>query len=370
MRGNDKVKRTETNRLEKQSWGKHSRFFIPRFCLVTACALAIAFILASCDQKPQKKQANATKLVVAVSKYIGSAPVFVAQKQGYFRDEGLDVELIVNDAGVQDFRNLLDGDAQIAMVAELPLVYAAFDKLKATGQDSADFVIFADMVLASKISKILVRKDSGIESPQDVRGKTVAVPMGTSIDFLLDLFLMTHSIDRSELIIRDMDVISQVEGIVAGEVDAIFAWQPHVGEAARRLGSEGLILPLDLFYHNAWLAVAMKAFAAEHPGIVEGFLRAVVRAEEFMRKRPAESIAIHAEYSGMPMEVISQVWDEITFWISLSEGLLTTMDDQARWIIRHRQADGRARDEIPDFQKYLLLDPMIAVKPQGLTLIK
>jgi sulfonate transport system substrate-binding protein len=337
--------------------------FIPRLLIMT-----VALCLVACDRAPDRlSKTEPTPLTVAASKYIGSAPVFVAHKLGFFQEQGLDVELIINNAGVEDFQDLLRGDAQIAMVAELPLVYSAFDKRKYTDEEREDFVIIADMVLANNISQVLVRTDRGIESPDDIRGKTVAVPMGTSIDFLLDLFLTTHGIDRSEITLKDMDVLSQVEAIVQGDVDAVFAWQPHVGEADLRLGELGRILPLNLFYHNAWLAVSMKDFAGRQPEVLERFLRALLKAEEYLLSQPDLAIAIHAEYARMEPEVIARVWNDVTFWISLSEGLLTTMEDQARWIIRNGWADTTA---VPNFHEYLDIGPLNRVNPERLTIIQ
>lgn len=336
--------------------------FIPRLVIMTA-----ALFMVACEREQDFSETEPTPLTVAASKYIGSAPVFVAHRLGFFQEQGLDVELIINNAGVEDFRDLLRGDAQIAMVAELPLVYSAFDKRKYADEEREDFVIFADMVLANNISQVLVRTDRGIEGPDDIRGKTVAVPMGTSIDFLLDLFLTTHGIDRSEIELRDMDVLSQVEAIVDGEVDVVFAWQPHVGEAELRLGDLGRILPLNLFYHNAWLAVSMKDFAARQPEVLERFLRALFMAETYLHEQPGASIAIHAEYARMEPEVIARVWDDVTFWISLSEGLLTTMEDQARWIIRNSWAGATT---VPNFHDYLDVGPLSRVNPERLTIIQ
>ncbi|NCC24229.1 MAG: hypothetical protein EOM25_03370 [Deltaproteobacteria bacterium] len=49
--------------------------------------LALFFLLTACgDSKPK---APAVSLTVAASRYIGSAPVFVAHEQGFFRDQGL-----------------------------------------------------------------------------------------------------------------------------------------------------------------------------------------------------------------------------------------------------------------------------------------
>ncbi len=61
-------------------------------------------------------------------------------------------------------------------------------------------------------------------------------------------------------------------------MDAVFAWQAHIGEAEVCLGNIGKILNLNLFYHNSWLAVGMKDFSIKNPHILLKFLRALIKA--------------------------------------------------------------------------------------------
>lgn len=343
---------------------------IRALAVLVAGGIAPVFLVVGCSGRVEslsRAGQEAHPITVAVSTYIGSAPVFTAREQGFFQEEGLDVTLIVNDAGVESLANLFRGEAEISLVAELPLVYSLFEPDRYTGEDPGPFVIFADMVLSNNISRVLVRRDRGIEIADDLRGKRLAVPVGTSIDFLLDLFLLVNGIDRSEITVVDMDVVTQVSAIVQGEVDAIFTWQPHLAEAADQLGGKGTILPMELFYHNAWLAVTMKEYADRQPEVLDSFLRALVRAEQFMTEHRDEAIAIHAAYAGTDPEVIARSWEDVTFWISLGEALLTTMDDEARWLIGTGEYD---RAGVPDFLQLLEPGPMERVKPEGMTVIQ
>lgn len=343
-----------------------------RLTFLSAAALALLIVLlivplVACSETEPDTVREHDPVTVAASTYIGSAPVFVAHHNGYFREQGLDVSLTINQAGIDSLRNLFRGEADIAMVAELPLVYSAFDRSRYTGEDPGDFVAFADMFISTNISRVLVRADRGITTPDDLRSRTVGVPMDTSIDFLLDLFLLTQGIDRTDLTLVDLDADELVDAIARGDVDAIFLWQPHVGIAQDRLGDSGRMLDLDLFYHNAWLTVTMKSYLRSDPTIPERFLRALVRAEEFMSEAPDRSIEIHADYTGTPAETVQRAWDDVTFWISLSESLLTTMDDEARWVIRNEWTD---RTRIPNFLEYIDTQPLEQVKPEGISIIQ
>lgn len=329
-------------------------------------AVAIIFLL-SCQPDRKNEKTEPISITLAASTYIGSAPIFVAKEKGFFLDQGLAVTLIVNDAGVESLTDLKESRAHMAMVAELPIVYSYFDKYKYTDEKWEDLVIIADMVLSNNISRILTRRDRGIEKPEDLRGKTIAVPKGTSIDYLLDLFLLTHGIERSEIIIIDKDVRSQVEAIVYGDVDAIFSWQPHIAQAIELLDSEAYLMPLNLFYHNAWLAVTLREFALANAQVLESFLKALLQAEQFMSRYPAQAISIHAQYSNLSPDVIAHSWKDILFEVNLGEALLTTMEDEARWVMGRHES---ARLNLPDFLSLIHFEPMLKVKPHGVTIIQ
>lgn len=337
--------------------------------LAIGAALFCLAIFFGCEQRQDQvaDQDPPAPVVVATSKDISSTPLFIADRQGFFRQEGLAVRLVINNAGIDNYHDLLQREVEIAMMADFPLVKAVFGRQEDTAADRDDFVIFANLVLSTDISRILVRRDRGIDSVEDLKGKTIGWPGGTSIDFLLDLFLMTHDIDRSAITLLDLEIDSLVEAMVAGRIDAMFAWQPHIGEAMLRLGDRSALLPLNLYYHNAWLAVSRTDFARQHPDRLQRFLRALVRAERFLDRYPEQAATIHADYTATTPAISRAALKDVTFWLSLSEGLLTTMEDQARWLIRNRYV--RAAD-VPDFLRFIDPEPLRAVKPEGLTIIQ
>lgn len=326
--------------------------------------------VAGCDQNPAQPPPKKplVPITFATTRFIGEAPTYVAYDKGFFRDEGLDVTLQNNIMGWQSLRDLFLGGADIATVAELPIVYSAFDKKKYTEQERGEFVIFGELVLSNQGSQqILARRDRGINQPTDIRGKTVALPFGTTVDFFFDALLTHYQIDRSELNIVNMDVVSQVDAIVRGDVDVIIGWQPHIRDAQLKLGDVANLLELDLYYHTAWVLTAMKDWASRQPEVLDAVLRALVKAKRFIDEHPDEAIAIHSRYAEVDPRITAALWEDVSFDIFLSEGLLTTMEDQARWIMRK---GGAAGQPMPDFRTFLDMKPIQRVRPEGLTIIQ
>jgi ABC-type nitrate/sulfonate/bicarbonate transport system substrate-binding protein len=92
--------------------------------LVTSAAIALGSFTVHADE-----------VVLAVARIPFSLPLFVADAEGYFAAEGQKIRLLDCPTGRRCLQHLADGEAQLATVADTPLVLASFSR--------ADFVILA-----------------------------------------------------------------------------------------------------------------------------------------------------------------------------------------------------------------------------------
>lgn len=300
--------------------------------------------------------------------FIGSVPTSVAHENGYFIDEGLNIQIKQNAAGWLSLKDLFEGKADIATVAELPVVYSIFDKRKYTETDRPDFYVIGDMIFSqSIIQNVVVRRDRGIATPGDLKGKRIGVFLGTTLDFFMDAFLIDSRVDRSEVEIVNLNPSQMTEAIVKGDVDAIFSWEPHVQIALDKLGDKGGILTSSLEYSTAWLIVVTKDYAQSHPEVLKKFLRAILKAQDFIKENKDASIDIHARFTDVDPAVVRKLCDHVVFDLSLSEAMLLVLEDEADWAAQKLGFDDQ---ETPDVMEYILPDALQAVHPTGMRIIR
>jgi NitT/TauT family transport system substrate-binding protein len=341
-----------------------ARPFHPLFLL--AGLLPLLWIIGGCQAESAGPEAPIPVRFATVP-FIGETTSYVAYANGYFADEGLDVTLSFNPGGWMSLRDLFQGDVDIATVAELPIVYSAFDKQAYTDFDRGDFYIIGDLIFADDFQQVVARRDRGITSPADLKGKTLGVFAGTTLDFYMDMFLIDNNISQDEVTVVNLDVFQLTDALVAGEVDAIFTWQPHVDLAMEALGENGIAMSSRLRFTTAWLITVMKEYGDANPEVLRKFLRAMLRAEQFIQENPEAAVAIHAELTDVPIETVAKLQKKVAFDLSLSEGLLIQLQEEARWLIR----SGRTtQTEVPDFMEFINLDPLRDVKPGGISIIQ
>ena len=311
--------------------------------------------------------AKQSKLRFSTVPFVGEVPSYVAYSKGYFKEEGLDIILKQNAGGWMSLKDLFEGRADIATVADLPVVYSAFDKQKYTNFDRDDFYIIANMIYSQDTQKVVVRKDHGITVPKDLKGKRVGLMKGTTLDYYMDIFLKEHNIKYSEIEIVDMKIPKLNQALVKGELDAIITWEPNVHHVSNELGDNALTFTSNVGYTTEWFIVVMKEFAHKNPKTLEQFLKAIVKAENFIKKNPHESIKIHAKYTKQNIDTTKILWNTVDFDLSINEGMLTTMEGEAKWLIRKKAYQAT---EIPNFLDFIYFDALEKVKPLGIQIIR
>ena len=132
---------------------------------------------------------------------------------------------------------LLDGEVDVAELAEFPFVGAAFAK------QPVRIIAVNDRF---ENDYLIVRKDRGIESPADLKGKRIGVIRGTVLEFYLGRFLELNGINLDDVTLVDtMNTVQTDEAISNGEVDAAVVFQPHVSDIQEQFGDQVLVWPVQ-----------------------------------------------------------------------------------------------------------------------------
>ena len=330
--------------------------------VVYAVVVFIVMLLAltGCDRPGKKKPSGqAVKLTLGVGSGLLMSPIWVADKNGYFQEEGLDLTIKKYKTGKASFENMLNGVVDISTLAPTPIMFNSFVR--------QDYAIFATFASSDVNVKVIGRKDAGINSAQDLKGKRVGITARTSSHFVLSSFLFYNGIAESEIEVVNISPPELPDSLTNNRVDAIVIWEPFAYIAQQLLQDNNITLPSSKIYKETFNCVVMKDYARDNPQVLEKFLRAVDRAEKYIQSHKQQSQDIVSANLQMDKEILSILWEDFVFELSLAQTLLITLEDEARWAIKSGFTD---KTRGPNYLDYIYIDALEEVKPEAVTIIR
>jgi sulfonate transport system substrate-binding protein len=325
--------------------------------VLLAVVLAGSFLTActKTDQKPAAPE----NVTIAYSASPDSALAQIAQMQGYYLEEGLNAIPQKYDYGKVALDAVLEGRADFATVAETPFMFAVMKGEKIS--------IVATIQTSTRNNVIIARKDKGIHTPRDLKGRKIALTSGTLLDFFLDSFLATIGMTRHAVTVVNMKPEYMVDAVAKGEVDAISAWSHVVIEAQRRLGDRGITFYDEEIYTQTFNVIATQEFIRKNPLKVEKLLRALVKAEGFADGNSVEAQAVVADFCGMDRSVVEAMWDVENFRVTLDHSLVLALEDESEWAVRNGFTAVR---KVPNYLDFIYLDGLKTVRPNAIRILQ
>jgi len=229
-------------------------------------------------------------------------PAKVAQADGLYEKEfGRPVDWRKFDSGAEVIAAIAGGSLDIGFVGSSPLAVAASNKVPIEAFFIADLIGDAE--------QLVVRNGSGIEKPEDLAGKTVAVPFVSTTHYSLLAALKHWGIDPTTVKIVNARPPEIAAAWERGDIDAAYVWDPALGAikaSGKVLVSSAEVGQWGAPTFDAW--IVRKDFAAENPAIVGGFAKVTGDAYAEFLKAPeawstsSEQAAKIAKLTGAKVE--------------------------------------------------------------------
>ncbi len=329
------------------------------FLISIVFAAVICPLLLACDSTDKKPSAPPEKITIAYSATPDAGLAEVAQMKGYYLQEGLDAVAKKYPLGKFALQSVLDGTADFATVAETPFALAVMNGQKLS--------IIATIQTSKGNHVLIADKDKGILSPEDLIGKKIAATLGTSGEYFLDAFLVSRGISRKGITIVDLKPDESRDKLISGAVDAILALPSVVVQVQGKMGDRAIIFDDKDIFTQFFIIAAKQDFIQKNPDKVRKLLRALVRAEEFIKQKPAEAQKIVAEFIGQDEASLGKIWAVNDFNVTLSQSMLLALEDLSRWAIRNRHTKARA---VPDYLSIIYFDGLKSVKPEAVRILR
>ena len=254
--------------------------------LLLSTVVAVAAAVFGMSAVPGKASAEEFKL--AFSTWVGYGPFYIAQEKGFFKEEGVDVELVKMEDPKLRFAALLAGriDLLATTIDTMVLYLKEPDALAYVG--AIDDSSGGDGMVSNK----------EITTIAQLKGKKVAFNTGSVSHFYLTVLMQEAGISEKDIEVVNMTAGDSGSAFVSGQVDAAVTWEPWL--------SRGKATDHGHLLHDSSrtpglitdVMVATKQTIAERPKEIGGVVRAWAKAVDFWKANPQEANVIMAKGVG------------------------------------------------------------------------
>ena len=281
---------------------------------------AVALLGSGCASSEQKAQGSDDVLRLGIFPNLTHAPGYVALEEGMFEQTlpGVDVQVTYFNSGSDAGTAILSGSIDATYIGPGPATALYLQS------DGGVAVVSG---VASGGASFVVRMGSGITSPEDLRGKKIAVPgIGNTQDVALRTWLHEQGLrsndEGGDVSVAAVDNPELLSLFSSGQVDG--AWEPEPWPSY--LVAQGVADPFideaDQWPQGAFATTVLlvnTTFLDAQPDVVNGLVEANVRAIQLIEDQPdtakadAQAGLVKAGAPSLDQAVIDEAWGKLTF---------------------------------------------------------
>ncbi|CAN5199594.1 ABC transporter substrate-binding protein [soil metagenome] len=236
--------------------------------------------------------AAAGQMRLGMTTWVGYGPMFLARDKGFFKENGLDVDLqIIEDASLYMAAvaaGKLDGNA------------STIDEIMK--YRSPDFCFKVVVALDDSHGGDGVLTQESVNSLKELKGQAVGMNEGSVSQFWFNILLKREGMTESDLQITNMTADDAAAAFIAGRIPAAVTWEPHL--TLVRTKKQGKVL-IDSSQTPGLIVDVVDLtcdYIKNNPKDVEAFVKGLYKAVDFIKTNPDEAYAIMAKGVGGYLE--------------------------------------------------------------------
>jgi NitT/TauT family transport system substrate-binding protein len=290
------------------------------FKVTVLVLFALALFFSGCSQKPETVKVGYITIADCAQLYVGI-------EKGFFKEEGL----IIEPVGMAGGAKILE--ALSATTNPIDIGFSNVVSLILARDAGLNFIALTGGPIEDSTHKehaILVKNDSPIKVPQDLRGKTIALNTRKNIDeIFVREYLEKNGVNSDEVTFIEIPFPNMESVLLSGDVDAVAAIEPFVSIPllhgnTRVLDYNYLILEPKVEISTY---VVSETWLKNNKKIAERFIRAFNKATDYAIANENEVRTIITKYTKIDEKQAQQI--EIpTFGKKLSATSLQGMADK------------------------------------------
>lgn len=303
-------------------------------------------------------QPRSLKIRLGVHTQLMGVPDVIAIRQGYFKQEGLEVDWRRFALGKEGRDAMIAGAIDVNSTATTPFLIG-LDK-------GVPYTAVAVNSIFCGTNHIVVRKDSDINNVGQLKGKKVGIPKGTVTEFIfLSKVVPSYGLKPGDVETPNIpDAKDRIPSLLAKAIDAATVADPFVAIAEH----EGLVRVIDNFCkydQMPFMLTVTNKILKDQPDAVVAYLRGWLRAVKLLKEEPEKAATVYTDEQKslgreVPVAVIDKALRRMRWEPDLSPAIERYLSDQAKDLVAGT-IEGRIK-AVPDLTRSLNKDLLAKAK--------
>jgi ABC-type nitrate/sulfonate/bicarbonate transport system substrate-binding protein len=268
--------------------------------------------------------ADLLPLVVYAEPDVDADSLLMADAKGYFKDEGLDVQIRFFPSGTTAFQTFKTGTGDIIYSGDLPALQywqrgGSYRVIAPSERDAKGYIAVAP---------------NAITSAKDLVGKTIATRVGSTGSWFVAEYLSKNGVDEKSVTVKNLDPPLMPPALCRGDIDAFFIWQPTPGKALQICGDKVHYLSTAEGYIKGYSVAGARAewlATPEGSDKATRFLRAVRKGAETAGADFAADAAMLNQKFGMTEKDVREEVDIMERVLKFDQVFFDDFCSENRW---------------------------------------
>ena len=252
-----------------------------------------------------------------------SSQQILADKLGYFADEGLEITNHLIESGPDIAPMISGGSADVSIQTNfMDIILKSND---------VPVKIIAPLAQIAGTQAVVGGKDLVLNSAKDLEGKTIGIPSGADVMIAITNMGEELGVDVSKIKFVNLAPSDAVVALESSDIDAMAAWEPFITKGINAGGKflfsgTKAALP-ELQGDVRWMSVhttiqVTDGFLGKYPNTLKAVLRALKRATDYINENREEAIKMLAPELHLSEEELTEI---------MSRNVYSMVVDDAYW---------------------------------------
>ncbi|MEG4213800.1 ABC transporter substrate-binding protein [Microcoleus sp. Pol14C6] len=255
--------------------------------------IIIGWLLFACHS-PESLKVKRPPLKVSCVPFVGYTPLIIAQEKGFFKAQGVDVEL-----SYLDYSQFQDADFSAGKYDGIGLTLGDLVILSATNPDMQ-----AVMVLDESTGADVVVAQSEIKTIPNLKGKKLGANLGSFSELFVTEMLKTSQLTSDDVSLVKVEALEVPNRLQNNAIQAGHTWEPYLSESLK-LGAHILFTSKQ----TPGLILDLVAFRGEvirdRPEDIRAFVRGWLQGLSYWEANISEGNELVSKALNIPLKAIS-----------------------------------------------------------------